>query len=361
MWIQFLLPFLALAGSIPIIGWQLDKRILKRQGALELEAPVGATAQAVEAPKPTAAAINGNILDDGIRRFGKSVEVLEKRALENSDHNIYGYLASLLKELETLQLKLTSNGIDQQARLTYAKYLPLVQKVTELTSPNFYGDFIRNPDHWKNPQAMRKQVELSVLAVAQTVSEDIRRLNSEQQLDFQVNIESIIGKTAAELEEGSPEPDMAELLADPHERISGVKGNLESLTSAVTSEAEKLKARQEEEREAERAAEEEALQLEKKFQAGSRAALEAEIQEQDRVRPTIISRELFRQTFTLYGPSSSSKNFLANHSNLITGEREWKEFNDSLEAAAWIDGLISQQEAKHDHNCNCVYCKEDSE
>jgi len=361
MWIQFLLPFLAFAGSIPVIGWQLDKRILKRQqNALELE-PAAQSVQAVEAPKPTAAAINGNILDEGINRFGKSVAVLEKRALENSDHNIYGYLASLLKELNTLQSKLTANGIDQQARLTYAKYLPLVQKVTELTAPNFYGDFVRNPDHWKNPREMRVQVELSVLAVARTVSEDIRRLNAEQQLDFQVNIESIIGKTAAELEEGAPEPSMADLLADPNGKLGQVKGNLESLTSAVASEADELKERQEQELAAEKAAEEAALQLEKKFQAGSRAALEIELREQDRVRPTILSRELFRQSFTLYGPSASSELYLANHNDLITGERKWEEFDDSLEAAAWIDKRIEEQEAKHDHNCNCVYCKEDDE
>jgi len=369
MWIQFLLPFLVAAGSIPILGWGLEKSFRKRfmsgneltVGTVEerpsIEASPWKSAKAQE-PTQSAKGINQKILDAGRNDFKSSLSVLEKRALENSDHNIHGYISGLLKELNVLSTKIELNGIDQKARLTYAKYLPMVQKISELTASNYYGDFVRNPDHWDNPRQMRVQVELSVLAVAQEAAEDIRRLNSDQQLDFKVSVESLIGKVEEEAEEEDGKF-LEELLEGPQGKLGEIRGGLEGLTQTVQEEATRLKERQKRESDEAEAIAAEAKR--KKIQAGSQKSREFEEKNGVAVRPLIIERKLFKQKLSIYGPKSSENNHLAHYLDEITGESKWESFKSALQAADWVDKIVRREEAKHDYKHDCVYCRSEDE
>lgn len=358
MWLQILLTLLPTLGvAAPLLGFSISK--LKNRTELALTARSdGSNRSLPAAPLPEidgsipARKTMGNRLEEGAQRFGSSLRSLEQRAMENSNNNIYGYIASLIEELQTLEHKLQLSAIDQQARLTYAKYLPMVKKLVELTAPNYYGDFVRNPDHWNDPKRMRIQVELSVLAVAKEASEDIRRLNSSQELDFKVSVESLIGKAAASADERDPDAALEALLAADDGPLGQIAGDLESLQLAVSAEALTLKAKQEDER---RQAELEA----KKFRAGSKANLEAPKAPVDKLRKVLISRDLFKQNFTIYTPSSSSDKFSVSHSDEITGQINWKQFKSAYEAADWVDSAIVALENKHDYKCNCVYCRRD--
>lgn len=360
MWLQILAALIPTLGVIvPLLGYNMSKA--KSRAEIALAEKMGTAAlkggsesamgRAIEVDRSTPAA---KAKDSGHQRFLQSLQELERRVLENSNHNIYGYLQSLLEELQILDAKLKSAGIDQQARLTYAKYLPIVGKVLELTAPSKYGDFIANPNHWSDPKRMRIQVELSVLAVAKEVAEDVRRLNSSQELNFQVSVESIIGKAAGAAEKPDEDSAIAELLK-PTESIGEVDGTLDSLENAVAREAIALKARQE--LEAKQAAEEEAI---RKFRAGSKRSLEVE-SESKGPRPTLFSKDRYQQRWTIYGQGDSDTKFLVAYSNAITGESSWKEFPTGFEAAKWVDSSMLAEEAKHDFKCDCVYCRADED
>lgn len=360
MWLQILAGLIPTLGVlVPLLGYNMSRA--KSRAEIALAEKMGTAALTGGGDSAMARAIEANgapparaAKDSGHQRFLQSLKELERRTLENSNHNIYGYLSSLLEELQILDAKLKSAGIDQQAKLTYAKYLPIVGKVLELTAPSKYGDFIANPDHWSDPKRMRIQVELSVLAVAKEVSEDIRRLNSSQELNFQVSVESIIGKAAGAAEKPDEDSAIAELLK-PTEGIGEVDGTLDSLEDAVAREAIALKARQE--LEAAQKAEEESI---KKFKAGSKHSLEVESKSKG-PRPTLLSKDRYQQRWTIYGQGDSDEKFLVAYSNAITGESSWKEFPTGFEAAKWVDSAMLTEEAKHDFKCNCVYCRDEDE
>jgi len=377
MWLQMLyivLPGLALA--LPTLGGigldsvkdAIDRRDEKKRSALGLPAKVEApAASALSSGKSKPAAIEGSNSFESRRAasdaasnsgFSTAIATLEQRSLENENHKVYGYLFSLIEELRVLDAKLKLIGAEQQTRLTYSKYIPLISKITDLTASSNYGDFVRNPDHWEDPKRKRIQVEMSVVALAKEVSGDIRKLNSSQELDFQVTVESIIGKAASESGPQDEDQAMRDLLSEELGIGGGLGGDLESLQLAIASEAEALASkRAEDELDEERKAK---AELEaKKFQAGSKAELEIHGIEGNAVRPTVISRELFKQTYTIFGPSSSSNDHMVLYSNSITGENTWKRFSAVYKAAEWMDTEIAKERKKHDHKCQCVYCRAD--
>jgi len=367
MWIQFLLPLLAGATLVPVLGWRIEKSLSKRLGLGELtvgsetdghQALPAAAVKELEKPN-TARGINGSILDAARGKFTNSLDLLEKRALENSDNNIYEYLAGLIKELKVLGAKLAQDGSEQAARMTYTKYSPLVEKLTELTAPNYYGDFISNPDHWEDPKKMRIQVEASVLAVAKEASGDIRRLNSDQELDFKVSVESLIGKSAEDEDEEKGSIFMEDLLSGPAMKIGEVGGGIKGLTEQVEAEAQRFKSRQLED---EKAAEARRLkEEEKRREGGSKSSLEFEKANRVAIREVIAHREFFKQTATIYGPNSSEDNYLVKYTDEITGAKKWTTHKGVLKAAEAVDAIVLREERKHDYKHSCVYCREDAQ
>lgn len=367
MWIQFLLPLLAGAALVPVLGWRIEKSLSNRLGLGELtagseseakQALPAAAAKELEQPR-SAKGINGSILEAAKGKFGKSLDLLEKRALENSDNNIYEYLAGLIKELKILGTKLAQDSSEQAARMTYTKYSPLVEKLVELTAPNYYGDFVSNPDHWEDPRKMRVQVELSVLAVAKEASGDIRRLNSDQELDFKVSVESLIGKSLEDEAEERASNFMEDLLSGPAMKIGEVGGGIKGLTEQVEAEAERFKSRQLEE---EKAAEARRLEEEqKRREGGSKSSRDFEKANRVAIREVIAHREFFKQTATIYGPNSSEDNYLVKYTDEITGVKKWTTHKGVLKAAETVDAIILREEKKHDYKHSCVYCREDAE
>jgi len=367
MWIQFLLPLLAGATLVPVLGWRIEKSLSKRLGLGELtagsevesrQALPAAAVKELEKPN-TARGINGSILESSRGKFSNSLDLLEKRALENSDNNIYEYLAGLIKELKVLGAKLAQDSSEQAARMTYTKYSPLVEKLVELTSPNYYGDFISNPDHWEDPRKMRVQVELSVLAVAKEASGDIRRLNSDQELDFKVSVESLIGKSLEEEEEEKASNFMEDLLAGSAMKLGEVGGGIKGLSQQVEDEAERFKSRQLEEAKATEARRLEEEQ--KRREGGSKSSHEFEKANRVTIREVIAHREFFKQTATIYGPNSSEDNYLVKYTDEITGVKKWTTHKGVIKAAETVDAIVLREEKKHDYKHSCVYCREDAQ
>lgn len=355
MWLQFLIALVPTLGvAIPLISYKLNSLKLKAKLATEREglpalaeaktAAIGATAK--DRPRDRS--------KDQSFSFNAMTSSLNQRALENSDHNIYGYINSLLLQLQELESKLLNNEVDQQARLTYAKYEPMVRKIVDLTSPKYYGDFVRNPEHWNDPKRMRLQVELSVLAVAKEAAEDIRRINSSQELDFQVSVESLIGKGTESRNEKTPEDALHDLLEADEPIAAGVAGNLEALSHTVSAEASLLISK-EMAKKAEVQAKLEAEREAKKFRAGPKNSLEDETLRSE----MLISRTFFQQKLSVFSPGGRNAEFLVEHSNLITGGRTWKKFGTAYEAADWVDSVVSKEEKKHSFKCGCVYCREE--
>jgi len=356
MWLQMLYILLPSAMlGIPVVGHQLSK-FARRNGAegpKAIESGSRSSGARQEATQVLEASELRSAPEYGDQRFRSSLQDLEKRALENSSWKIYGFLRALLEELRALDAKLRIDGATQQARLTYAKYAPLMSKIAEISASNVYGDFVRNPDHWKDPQRNRLRVELAVVSLAKEVSEDIRRLNSSQELNFQVSVESIIGKAGSAPQAADPDDAVTALLGvGDGVSMDELTGDIESLKSVVFNEAAELATRRADE---EKAAEEE-LQA-KKFQGGSKSALELRGEEQSALRPKLIDRTLFKQTYTIYGPGDNSKDYLVSYSNSITGENTWKSFKAVYEAAEWVDNRVLEEEKKHSFKCDCIYCR----
>lgn len=365
MWYQILyviLPGVALA--FPFLSNEaLKARGRRKQNSLaasthaESHAEIASIASGGASKAEVEAPIERQPLE-GSKSFQYGLKLLEKRGLENSAYDIYGYLFSLLKELQSLNGKLALSDSDQRIRLAYAKYNPLISKINELTAPNYYGDFLRNPDHWDEAQKKRKQVELAVLALAKETSKDIRRLNSSQELNFKVSVESIIGKAASDAESKNSDSAVTDLLSEQFGMASELNGDLEGLTSAVALESSELARKQLEAQQDEDRRIEDELAA-KKFKAGSKSSIDLNAEEQRTLRPVMLSRQLFKKTFSIYGPGGGEKNFLVSQINSVTGESHWQEFSSIYKAASWVDTAVVAEEEKHDFKCGCVYCRED--
>lgn len=363
MWLMQLL-----AGLIPTVGvgmplvWYMIRRPKFKQKTIELT-EVRAETKAIEGGSLTSISASVKSTSSGSKRskvalidspeykaYTGALEQLERRAIENQNYKIYGLLENLLEEFRDLSRKLLQIGLDHQSKLAYVKYTPVLGKLIDLTSMSNYGDFVRNPDHWEDPERKRHQVELAVLAVAQSASDDIRRLNRSQELNFKVNVETIIGKAGAlDTDEDSADM-MQELLSDPASSIEALGGDLESLKVAVNSEAAILE---------ERRAKEEAKTLEEisQSQAGSKAELELKAKLSGK-REVVAHKRFLKQEFNLYGKGEGSDKYLVAYSNDITGEVSWKEFKQLHEAADHIDDAMAVVLKDHSFNCDCIYCRD---
>lgn len=364
MWItvlSWLVPVLASAGPLLGLGvWSLKQRNKEAEalegnsGAAAIEAGSGSNSPTPGAAAAAVARASAQKLRGEAESFQESVATLERRALENSAHNIYGYLNGLVGELHALGHKLKTDSFEQRARMTYIKYTDLLSKIIEITSEGYYGSFVKDPDHWNNPQRMRVQVEAAVLAVAKEAAGDIKLLNADKTLNFKVSVESLVGQSGSLEEDGDEQ--LKDLLASATDTVD-IYGDLNTLEEEVSAEAKALLDRQAEE-ERERIVREEKAALEAKFKAGSADSLKHAAVTAERKR--VLLKERYKQSFEIFEARSSKEKVLALHSNSITGAKDWKDFKSIYDAALWIDGLIRDLEKKHDFRCECVYCQEDN-
>lgn len=347
MWIQYIAAFItSMLLAAPIVKYNLMQT---RATQLMLEDSsskpnsLNATAESPQTLKVMPS-----------KKFSNMLETLEERKIENKEYSIYGYLVALFTELLKLDSKLKADGVDNQDELVYAKYAPILERITELTAPNYYGSFIKDPTHWNDPKKMRTQVEVSVFAVISEVAEDMRRINSSQELDFEINVESIIGNMNSEIE-SDPERTLKNILEDTGSSLGNIQGNLEEMKSTAEAEIKTIMKRQNDDKEKE-AARVTNLQLASTVRKGSKDTLEFEA-ELNKKRTLLFSKVVYKKSYKIHGPGEGSKLFIVECYDQITEQRNWKRFNDAYTASAWIDDQMMKDEKLHPYNCECLYCK----
>lgn len=309
------------------------------------------------------------------------VSALKGVTRENGDFHIYGYLKALTEKLTTLEEKVFEEANRHQTNLIYAKYIPLLRKVVEIASSKYYGDFVRNPEHWDHPQKMREQVEAAVKAVVEEVAEDIRRVNSSRELNFQVSVESIIGSS---MELPSNPTNFASvtssLMGEILEGVSAAnKQRMDSMDNIVAATNAELQKSREEYKAKVREAEA------KETRSNEIATLNAEIRKQDaaitRMQSSIqggsrdqIARhedskdggeERFTKTvnsmsYTLLKTESKDpkRRFIASSLDTITSAYKSEHFTNEFDGAMWVDKRILENQKQHPYRNHCKYCED---
>lgn len=375
MW-QLLIAAIPIVGSVPFMIQMLKNahdRIMSPTLALTAGGSSSGSAQEDRQASEENAIEEYNSSQK--RSYEDLLEELAKAINENGDFHIYGYLKSLLEKLNTLYDKLVDEDAIHQIQMVYAKYNPILRKIVDVTSPKYYGDFVRNPEHWEHPKEMREQVEKAVKAVVEEVAEDIRKVNSSRGVNFQVSIESLVGSSM-------------ELPAT----VSNVMGNiLEEVKSANTNRGELMNNMMlNAQAEIQKTREEYKAQLlaneieenQAKIKRND-AILKNAVQETSEAAPTSgirggsreeIARfedskdggqERFTKTvnsiaYTLLKTESKDpkRRFIASSLDTITSAYKSEHFTNEFDGAMWVDKRILENQKQHPYRNHCKYCED---
>lgn len=101
-----------------------------------------------------------------------------------------GRLRPLLGHLSDL-FERAQQGPEQQQRLLVSRYAATLAKLVSLLSEDYYGDLLRNPGYWSDPELRIAQVLGAIDAVDQEVVENVRRLSESRDIEFRVALESL--------------------------------------------------------------------------------------------------------------------------------------------------------------------------
>ncbi len=121
-----------------------------------------------------------------------------------------GRLVPLLDRLAELFSRARQQDDPQQLRLLVARYADTLTKLASLLSEQYYGDLLRNPDYWSEPQLRIAEVKNAIAAVDQEVLENIQQLSESRDIEFGVALDSLTRfQRSAKLSDayGDPAPD----------------------------------------------------------------------------------------------------------------------------------------------------------
>lgn len=136
--------------------------------------------------KELAAALNG---ENG-EAVSRAIDDLGERA--GAYPELGQQLASLQTHVSELFVRVHKRGSDQQTRLLQSKYKDVLSKLLKALAEDYYGDIVKNPEFWSNPEARRDEVRRAVESVDSQAVDNIRQVNESRDLEFQVALDSLI-------------------------------------------------------------------------------------------------------------------------------------------------------------------------
>ncbi len=133
----------------------------------------------------------GEALDGEDGRFlREAIEQLDERA--RALPQIGTQLTGLRGHISELFVRVRKRGTDQQIRLLQAKYKDTLTKLLKALSDDYYGDIVRNPRFWSNPESRLADVQRAIGSVDSQAVENIMQVNESRDLEFQVALDSLI-------------------------------------------------------------------------------------------------------------------------------------------------------------------------
>lgn len=126
----------------------------------------------------------------GIPVIGAVAEYLPRLAGRDPAADQGARLRALIAHLSDL-FDRARHGSEQQRRLLVSRYVETLGKLTSLLSEDYYGDILRNPGYWSDPEQRIAQILLAVEAVDQEVIENVRQLSESRDIEFKVALESL--------------------------------------------------------------------------------------------------------------------------------------------------------------------------
>ena len=226
-------------------SWRARRRAWKLQDYFATLASFYARDDLTVAPglqpvDPSGVAISGKGQKRSKRRKAGSFEVLiaelQGRIAENSGRSLQKTLKLLLGELSELQGRLTEAEVSQEAKLLEVKYGSSLERLIELSSPDYYGSFFSKPERWSDPQRMALQVELSAVTLTKQLTEDLKGLNSPRELEFQLSVRSLVGRDSEPRSIAAEAGSVDELLQENAPKTVDLQGDLDSLREVLAAE-----------------------------------------------------------------------------------------------------------------------------
>lgn len=114
-----------------------------------------------------------------------------QRRIDGAAPDRSGRLLPLIDHLSDLFARAQQRASEQQQRLLMSRYADTLSKLTALLSNDYYGDLLRNPGYWSDPEQRIAQVLHAVAAVDDEIIENVRQLSESRDIEFQVKLESL--------------------------------------------------------------------------------------------------------------------------------------------------------------------------
>lgn len=111
---------------------------------------------------------------------------------QNASPDHSARILPLTEHITDLFVRVRQSGTDQQLRLLISQYKDTLAKLTKALADDYYGDVLRNPHYWSDPEDRIREVQRAIEAVDLQAVENIRQLNESRDLEFQVALDSLI-------------------------------------------------------------------------------------------------------------------------------------------------------------------------
>jgi hypothetical protein len=119
------------------------------------------------------------------------------RLLELQEFKTATALGSVIEMTQELFTKLKARGDEHQVKMAALSYSHVLHKLNKALSDDYFYDMLANPDKWTRVDERLAMVRNAVKAVNSELLQAIRDYNSYADIHYDVDMESILGKTAA--------------------------------------------------------------------------------------------------------------------------------------------------------------------
>jgi hypothetical protein len=103
-------------------------------------------------------------------------------------------IGALTANVAELFRRLRSRSDEGQRKIAAVEYDDKLRRLSGALQPDYLLDIQTRPDLWDDPTERAREVEAAVAAVSQELLENIRQVNAQRALHFQVSLDGLMGR-----------------------------------------------------------------------------------------------------------------------------------------------------------------------
>ena len=125
------------------------------------------------------------------QRIDEALQQLDSLAEIYLGYPVYAKITEISDGTRELIKRLERRGSPSQLAMAQVQYAEILNRTSQCISEDNFKDVLDNPQYWNDPASRIREVEAVLDAVPAQITENIRQVNSETDLDFQTALAAL--------------------------------------------------------------------------------------------------------------------------------------------------------------------------